>query len=217
MTKLSREDMVRHYGGLMGHIKFRLDTLANIVRCSNEDEGIHSAIVSGELGYLQVRKVCETLALATLIAHNQIEAATSKKFLKEYNAEAIFTMLARQVNPEGFPQAVMEWRGNTLTLAAGGPMDRTELKQAYIRSHTMLHTGGLADIFANKEVRLDFRELTTFHNRFVELLSVHAVALPEIETILLCALNHGPSGGKVHVRLSQAKRNPPHDTQPHHH
>lgn len=214
MSNLSNKDLVSLYCSFMDHVKFRLETLKSAINSANEQKESDErrrreySIVMAELCYLQVRKICETTALATLVAHNQLPTAASNKFTKNYNADAILGMLAK-LNENGFPLALRELPESNdgdrkLEFITDGIIGRKDLKQIYNRCHVVLHQGNLRDIIEKKEVKLDFQELTKFHNQFAELLKHHLVPLPEFEKVLICIL-HPKDTGECQAVLLAAK------------
>lgn len=205
MSNLSIQEIAKTYASLMGHVKFRLEILRSSIDSAENVKQHEHSVITAEIAYLQVRKICETLALSTLCAHNQLPETNSNKFVKNYNAEAIFGMLSK-VNDNGFPLAVRPINGGEkqFSIITEGMMTRSDLKKIYNQCHLILHNGNLADLIAGKEIVLDFRELVKIHNQFAELLKIHMVPLPEFENVLICIL-HQKETGKAHVRIAAAQ------------
>lgn len=63
------------------------------------------AFLSVEFAYLQLRRITELMALAVLVAHNQVEDFRTSRFLERWNADTIFGILAR-LNEDGFPAPI---------------------------------------------------------------------------------------------------------------
>src|SRR5258708_31506216 len=63
------------------------------------------ARVAVELSYLQLRMVCELIALASVMAHGELGVALSKKIRDEDRPGALLTML-ETIHPKSFPRPI---------------------------------------------------------------------------------------------------------------
>ncbi|WP_411289273.1 hypothetical protein, partial [Phenylobacterium sp.] len=111
-----------------------------------------------EFAHLQLRMICELVALACLVAHHDIEATRNAKLQSAFAADWLLKSL-EELNPGCFPGPVV--KANTLP---GGPhhfvergpdfMTRDELLKLYSREcGLVLHRGSLKNLLkANSTV-----------------------------------------------------------------
>lgn len=100
--KLPTTALPQLYTSLMEQIKVRLEAVNAELRAASDKRADFGGIVRAESACLQVRKATELLALAVVVAHNEHETFQSQKFVKQWNADAIFTALSK-LNKESFP------------------------------------------------------------------------------------------------------------------
>ncbi len=98
MTDEELDRACRAYGGLMGEVKFRLGAIRYAL---DGKTGLHEAQVR-EFGFLQLRIICELIALGCLIVHGDIEETKSRRF-KTHAADDILNNLER-LTPEFYPR-----------------------------------------------------------------------------------------------------------------
>jgi hypothetical protein len=96
-TKKQRHAM-RLYANLMEEAKLRLSALEH---ASNGRTGL-IAPLAREFCYLQLRMLCEVIALGCLTAHGDIAGLGSKKFRKEHSADRLIKMLS-DLHPNFYP------------------------------------------------------------------------------------------------------------------
>lgn len=102
-----------------------------------------------EFAYLQLRMICETIALACLTVHGEIRGAAKIKAM--YEADKIIKRLG-QLHPNFYPRPTKQasskdefgvWRNHDI---ASGFLTREELRDLYIECGGTLHRGRLKDI-----------------------------------------------------------------------
>jgi hypothetical protein len=74
-----REDVGRIYITFMEEVKVQHNALADTLE-SIVDEAEGQQMLEAEFAYLQVRRICELLALAVIAAHNRLPEARSRSF-----------------------------------------------------------------------------------------------------------------------------------------
>jgi hypothetical protein len=85
----------------MEEIKLRLDVMGTLVK--PEAASLIPPWARGEFCYLQLRVVCELIALAALIAHGDIEATRTNKLQALYQADKIVKALS-EIHSDFYPQ-----------------------------------------------------------------------------------------------------------------
>jgi hypothetical protein len=99
------------YCTLMGEIKFRLEFVKDIIHGKNPIAGT----IGKDICYLELRMVCELIALGSLVAHGDIKAR-SKKLTEKWQADLLIAQMAK-VHANFYPQPA--------TLPPGGVPTRT--------------------------------------------------------------------------------------------
>lgn len=205
--QLSREEIGRLYIALMEEVKFRHQALADTLT-SIAEEGVEARqTLQAEFAYLQVRRICELLALGVVAAHNRLPAARGRSFVHEYNASNVFKRLAG-LNPLGFPRPFTGHRtadGGVKFIPVAQPIfDRQQLSNIYNKCGDMLHVGKLAVLLTGSRKAYDIAELRQWSAGLAELLSQHLIYLPGFEEVLIVTLEPDTGGG-VQVAFGNMK------------
>ncbi|MCP3401858.1 hypothetical protein [Bradyrhizobium sp. CCGB20] len=107
-------------------------------------------IVSLELAYLQLRMVCELIALACLTAHGDVPETTSKRLTKAYNADQIMKAL-EHLHPDFHPIPGRQVHDQTGEVVEVIPVDephltKRELQRLYGECGDFLHRGNIEQL-----------------------------------------------------------------------
>jgi hypothetical protein len=164
-----------------------------------------------EFGHLQLRMICELVALGCLVAHGDIEATKTSRFRSSFSADEILKGL-EGLNPAFFPSPWVEvptgpglhhFEGRS----AADYTTKDELLTLYGRTcGTILHKGSLKNLMKPQPpVQKNFPELMVPAQRLMNLLSVHRISLDENATQFMCWLTYAPNGGRVHVAIAERR------------
>ena len=93
-----------------------------------------------ELGYLQLRTICELIALACLAAHGDVPETTSKRLTKAYNADQIMKAL-ENLHPSFYPVPGRQVRDQAGKVVEVVPVDKPYLTK---RELQRFYTGSAA-------------------------------------------------------------------------
>jgi len=111
-----------------------------------------------EFAFLQLRMICELIALACLTAHGEVLGAAQLR--GSYDADEIIKSL-EGLHPDFYPKPSKQapkkdasgvWRNTPIT---SGFLTKAELLELYGRCANYLHRGSLKKIQANKSPRFD--------------------------------------------------------------
>ncbi len=187
------------YCTLMREIKLRLGTISFTLEGKNP----LPAFSAFEFCYLQFRMICETLALACLAAHGDIQATKTKEFREAYEADWILRRLEK-LHPNFYPEPItMKHVRNNLYVASdpepGAYLKKRELVALYGKSGAALHRGDMSTI--RNPLRTDFDTVLELHDKIGRLLVQHKVSLSDGQKLLvtLSCIEHG---GEVFAVLS---------------
>jgi hypothetical protein len=178
MTKADKSSPQELYCELMVEIKERLLIIRQFgVEDANPKHGLAHAYAH-EFCYLELRFICELIALATLVAHGDIPATKNPKLQKSYKPGVILDGMLR-LNPEFYPQALVQMQDQKGRLAgwrpARDPLRQEQLKMLWSECGGYLHRGTIKDLENDKPP--DFWRVTQWHNKIIGLLNVHMICL----------------------------------------
>lgn len=146
-----------------------------------------------ESSYLQLRLICETVALGCLIAHNTLGA--NRKLKKFYSADKIMAALGK-LHPDFYPKPV------TISKQPDGSFHAVPVTSAHLEKSDMiklvrdsgdiLHKGGLKSLYA-KDIAMvsSVDEIRDLNSKVATLLRQHWIQLGDKKTNLFCILG-GP-------------------------
>jgi hypothetical protein len=197
-----QNDAITTYAKLLDEAVIRLTTIEGLIDGRFE---VPQPLVA-ELGYLQLRMLCELVALCCLIAHGDIEATQAAKLQKEYAADKLFKML-EPLHPNFYPHPVNVNRtstGHHIDRITEGFLTKAELMKLYHECGDRLHRGSLAK-FRSSAPRVheaDLEKLRGWLSKFVTLLRSHHVASHNNLAHFVCFLSHEQVAGKALVVLA---------------
>jgi hypothetical protein len=202
-TKL-QDDALNLYAHVMTEIKVRFEWIEYV---ANGRSGLPGPLAR-EFGYLQLRMVCELIALGCLTAHGDIEATKASKFQRESSANDILNGL-ENLHPNFYPTALKTPTRDGMNihferLPAGSYMTKAELLKLYgERCGNALHRGNLRHLMTPRPpVQKHFPEIMEPAQRIANLLSIHSMALYEGDTQFMCWLDYD-GAGRVHVAVAE--------------
>jgi hypothetical protein len=183
------------YSGLMGEAKYRLQAMDTaLIGITGLPRG---AIV--EFGFLQLRLLCELIAVGCLTAHGDLQTG---KLKKAYEADKIIKGLERQ-RPEFYPLGATR-TGDLIELRRDGFLTKEELLRLYWRCGMLLHRGSYealpTRIFSKELVE----EVSTWKQKIEDLLSCHAIFMADNRTMTLFVLNN--EDGRVEWRTLEGEQ-----------
>jgi len=190
------------YSKLLDEAAVRLTTIQELIT----GRFVISDPLIVEFGYLQLRMLCEVVALCCLVAHGDIEATRSSKLQKEYAADKLMKML-EPLHGNFYPRPVTVIRtstGHHIDRIAEGFLTKEELLRLYHECGDRLHRGSLAK-FRSSAPRVneaDLAKLRGWLSKFLVLLNSHHVASRDNNAHFICFLSHEQVAGKALVVLA---------------
>jgi hypothetical protein len=208
MRELSEIQVANYYVQLMEHVKWRMVAAQEIMADIHTNPGHPGLILNFELCTLQIRKICEALAIAVLVAHQLLDEATTNRFRDKWNADQLLGLLD-QVNENSFPMKVKrrdqisKGIDHHFQIIRESVLTKRQLRTIYSRCGELLHVGSLAGLLKGKRPEFRTRELEQWMKSLADLLQTHVIALPEFERLLFCSMTD-PETGKAQVAISRA-------------
>lgn len=204
---LTREQIGEAYQTLMSEVRIRLAALQESLDLAKADSGNEGNWKAVEFCYLQIRKICELVAISVLVAHNEFAEFRTNAMLKEWNADALFARILAE-NGLAFPlPAILHPNKNGpgfhhIEPNFDGPKAQ-DLKSIYNGCGSHLHIGSLKSLLADSKKKLDIDELREWNNALVTLLNQHLLFLPDIRSVMFITMMEGASGA-VNVTFGEA-------------
>ena len=179
------------YRELMIEAKMRalsINTLAN------DQRGIPSPLVR-EYGVLQIRMLCEIIALGCLVAHGDLVKKSSRNLKTIYEPGEIFAELDK-LHGDFFPVPIMPEKtviGWHMAEYTGAPYaTKSEIRQIWARCGDVLHRGTLKRLIKPKNpVQNNFADLNEWGQKLLNLLSNHRIISFDRNTAFIALLGHG--------------------------
>ncbi len=203
------EKQTQLYANLMQEVKVRIDAI-NLALQGRTN--LATPFVR-ELCWLQLRMLCELVAIACLVAHGDITFLQPHKLGRSTSAEEILDRLTR-LRPHFFPIACKQ----ILTAEGPGkfqlqpmepsPLAKKELLDLYGKTHRHLHRGSLKAILSMDvnepwDTKVDAPEISKWAQRINDLLSVHMIPISD-KLMIITILRNADDNHKVQVATAQA-------------
>ncbi|MDE2476076.1 MAG: hypothetical protein KGO48_13565 [Alphaproteobacteria bacterium] len=178
----------------MAEVKLRISSIQSVT--ANQMPLVPPLI--REFCYLQLRMVCELIALGCLIAHGDIKETTSLR--GEWSADTIVKRMA-ELKADFFPDPVditeSTEPGKYKWLISGPVIRKGERATNYLTSKDLLrlygkcgdalHRGSLRKVLSGKvPVQLQFSDIDGHVSKLLELLRYHAIFLSNGKIMVLC-------------------------------
>jgi len=166
-----------------------------------------------EFGFLQLRILCELIALACLTAHGDLPDAKEKTLREEWNATKILKRLER-LHSDFYPKPVsMRELGpgrKHFDDITSGFLSKADLISLYGRASDLIHRGSVAKLLTPKSPwPTDTTEITGWGQKICVLLSHHHIGHLGGETYLLCILENPSDFNRVQVSFAEAQPTTP--------
>jgi hypothetical protein len=166
-------DTMRLYLSLMNEARIRFDVISQVW----DEQGRKPAHVVREICFLQMRVICEIVALGCLVAHGN----ESKKLSRLYEADKIISAMTR-LTPNFYPTPVtIEKTGkNTKITGCAGRdhLTKTDLAKLWRESGNVLHLAPLAKVLKPQRHRPDdLSDVAGWCKKLIALLENHFITV----------------------------------------
>jgi hypothetical protein len=184
------------YRSLMWEIKFRIEAIDDVL---NGKLRIRQKIAE-EFCYLQLRMICEVIAIACLVVHGNLKPRP--KLFESYKASWIISELGK-LHSKFFPRALgpdgREADGMLKFVEkTGGFLTQDELEKLWERhTGTMLHRGSAKVILGKADRPVDFKKIGAWRTKIVALLERHTLVTPDEEQMIYVVMHEQGTGNVV--------------------
>jgi hypothetical protein len=173
-----------------------------------------------EFCFLQIRMICELIALGCLTAHGDISATKTTKFQKAWEADKIIEYL-EALHPDFFPVPVIQGtpvpnvrgvpgsRHHTIEPKLPNPLPKTEFLKLYRKCGETLHRGSIKKLLSQKApIQIHYPDITAMAQKLQDLLNVHTVVMLGGEMFFVCVLFNKDDNMNVQVAIAESGPGP---------
>jgi hypothetical protein len=187
------------YCDLMEEIKIRHALVRDAVGRAKRVVFLLSPFIIGEVCFLQLRMICELIALGCLLIHGDVPATRTNRMKKAYRADWIISVLG-EIHTSFYPQPgeqIHDQNGKVIEVISitTAYLTRNELVKLYTLCHSKLHRGSLKTV---KDARsFDFAQITVWLDKIRKLLNHHQIPIIDDEHQIWVVMN-ADTDGRVH-------------------
>jgi hypothetical protein len=173
------------YCNLMAEIKTRNNAAARVmanIHAPKPSVPLIEPEFAGEFSYFQLRKMCELVAVACLLAHGDVEKTRTGRLRGTYHARTIIKAL-EQLNPDFFPlpyeiQDAPPFEPKVVTTLTDGVLTKAELLSLYDNEcGPAMHFGSAEDLLAGRRLQIQESRIGEWFTKFFKLLVRHRIRL----------------------------------------
>ena len=208
-SPISRE-VIAKYGELMEEIKVRIACIDGVTKA---EIGPLPIQIAEEVCYLQLRMICECIAVGCLLMHGNLKPKAD--LLKTHKADWIISELGK-LHQDFYPEPL---ETKELTLPDGGAawipkkagfLTKGELQTLWNRHcGYKLHRGSAKDIM-DRKASDDFCDpILNWRIKIVKLLERHTISTPDRRWVCYVSMRSAQADGGVLCQVYRAQHDPP--------
>jgi hypothetical protein len=194
-------EAMRLYADLLEEAKLRINSVENALngRIPLPGPFLH------EYCFLQLRMLCELIAIGCLVLHGDINKNGIGKLRGTWSAEDIIKAL-ENIHPAFYPIPHLQEKtsiGFNLTAFTDGYLTKDDLKHLVQLSGSHLHRGSLKKILKGRQpTQFNFPDVLEWLKKIGKLLSTHMIPLFEEGTLVLVVLRNLQDDERVQVAFA---------------
>ena len=156
--------------------------------------------------FLQLRLICELIALGCMVAHGDIKATREPKLQKQWAADKIMEELEK-LHPSFYPVAVKQIRtdvGFELDVLHPHPCDKSELLKIYYECGDVLHRGSVKKLLSQtrQPTVIYYPRITALAQKIVNLLNIHTLTTVG-NLMFVCIWRAADQNGATQVAIAE--------------
>ena len=201
----SVEVSLAQYANIIDEIKQRIIAIEHV---RTGQAGLHPQL-SKEFCFLQLRLICELIALCCLTAHGDLGRVELGDLKKQYSADKIIQKLGA-LKPDFYPipytQIQQAPNAFHITDSKFQHLTKADLLLLYGRCGEVVHRGSIKRLTSKKiSEHTQLPVVAEWINKIVALLGQHRISLLHQQAQLLCYLNDAKDG-RVKVVIVEATK-----------
>lgn len=192
------------YADLMEEIKARFDC----INTTTQGRLALPAPITREFCYLQIRFLCELVALSCLVAHGDMDELKSHKLGRSWSADEIIDKMSK-LRPHFYPITMKEMsvtpmgkvKNHALEAVNPSPFPKEKLLSLYGKTHKFLHRGNFKNLLSAAtplDLNFDAAEIIANVQPISDLLGYHMIAINE-NKVIVCMLMNRDNNNRVQV------------------
>ena len=167
------------YLALMESIKLRQSLVGDLMK---DFRGLPPFCIA-EIIHLQMRMICESIAVGCLVAHGDVEGARSNRLSSAYQADFIVNALEK-LHPSFYPRPTKQILKDNVVVGWEDMKEeyltKAELTKTYRATADFLHVGSVSELSTRRQARtLDLPAINTWFVKLTRLLSHHNIFLAD--------------------------------------
>jgi hypothetical protein len=189
------------YGGLMEEVKLRIGAIDH---CTLNRSGLAPHFVK-DFCYLQLRMICELIAIGCLVAHGDIVEAAPKELTKHWSADRIMESLGA-LHPHFYPKPIRKtrtpsgWHVEPIEY----PLSKTAFLDMYGKCGNALHRGNLRKLLKGQfPIHVNYPDITAKAQKILDLLANHMMITKAGATVILCVLHNPSDNNRAQVAIAE--------------
>lgn len=145
-----------------------------------------------EFCYLQLRMICELIALGCLIAHGDITETQTARFQREFSADRIVHMLQPlhddfYPHPMG-PSTAIETGRHHFDEPPADYLSKDELRALVVKCGDAVHRGNARSLLRGNRQLEPLAAIAMTTQRIANLLSIHRIMMAGGNSVMICTL-----------------------------
>lgn len=188
------EELMSYYKNTMIEVKRRNKAIYDALNGFDPEQ---PKIILAEFCYLQIRFICELIALGCLVIHSDLQN-NNKKINKKWHAGGLIKQLEK-LHPEFYPFPTNQ------ILNSQGKVERWEdikdrffSKEDLIKTYGMLgnrlHRGNLKNLILGKDYEISFDEIHEIATNIRNLLSHHNIQMTNPDFMIVTSMETREDG-----------------------
>ncbi len=192
-------EAINSYAAIMEEEKIRLDAIGAAL---SGQTSLPGQLVR-EFCYLQLRMLCELIALGCLTAHGDITATETKKLRNAWSADDIIKQL-EHLHPTFYPEAAEQDPKDRrhVTAVKSGFLTKAELLLLNGKCGDQLHRGSIKKLLSPRTpFQKHFSEIIDWTQKIEVLLRLHLISLFDGKTSVICMLRDASNNNRSQVAI----------------
>ncbi|MDC8757842.1 hypothetical protein [Janthinobacterium fluminis] len=192
------------YSNVLNEVRTRINSFQTIIHgTASLPEWL-----TAELLYLQLRMLCELVAVGCLVAHGEIEQEKLGQVLKRHEPGVMLKKL-ESLHPDFFPKPIKVTStsgSHHIDFIEDGFLTKNQFFELYAECHQHLHRGSVSHIYSltNPKQPPRVEDAVEWAKRLLTLLNTHHIVSSVKGKMLVCWLAHEQVGGNSFVVIAKA-------------
>jgi hypothetical protein len=189
------------YADLMDEARIRIHAMRDAINARDS----WTPRLLQEFLYLQLRTLCETIALGCLVAHGDVK---NRSTLKRWDIPAVVKEM-ENLNPDFYPRPVrIRFSPGVVKLDdyTAPALSKAELLTLWERSGSFVHRGSAKDLLAKQgsELVVNLDPVIQWGAKILNLLEQHVISSADKKSHIVALLSHVESEGRSAVWIAKS-------------